>query len=387
MGFELDGRQRELQSEFRAFAGEQIAPSAGEFDRMEAMPRRFLDGLGTRGYLASQVPRQYGGRGLDAIAYGLLHEEFGRACSSTRTLLTVHDMVAEVVLGLGGKGLRESWLPALTGGKQLAAFALTEPEAGSDAAAIRTTALRSGDAYLLTGRKKWISFGQVADLFLVIARSGENGSPGAFLVERETPGLTITPMKGLLGLRGSMLAELEFVNCRVSDDARIGPEGMPAGLAPGIALHLGRYGVAWGCVGIGESCMEASFRYGRERSQFGAALDEHQLIQRMLANMVADVRAARLLCLEAGRLRETRDGKAIQGTLIAKYFASRMANRVASDAVQIHGAKGVSSAWPIERHFRDARVMTIIEGSSEIQQIMIAKYGRAECGAPASRSE
>ena len=153
------------------------------------------------------VLRNYwaGGRGLDAISYGLLHEEFGRACSSTRTLLTVHDMVAEVILKMGGEALREAWLPALTAGKHLAAFALTEPEAGSDAAAIQTTASPSGDGYLLTGRKKWISFGQVADLFLVIARIGEDGSPGSFLVERETPGLTITPMKGLLGLRGSML--------------------------------------------------------------------------------------------------------------------------------------------------------------------------------------
>jgi len=194
-------------------------------------------------------------------------------------------------------------------------------------------------------------------------------------------------MTGLLGLRGSMLAELAFDDCHVSGDSRIGPEGMQTGLVEGTALHLGRYGVAWGCVGIGNSCMEASFRYGRERSQFGAALDEHQLIQRMLANMVVDVRASRLLCLEAGRLREARDGGAIKGTLIAKYFASRMANRVASDAVQIHGAKGVSSTWSIERHFRDARIMTIIEGSSEIQQTMIARYGQEECGAATSCSE
>jgi len=387
MGIQLDARQRDLQSEFRAFASEEIAPRAGEFDRREAMPRQFLDGLADHGYLAAQVPSEYGGRGLDAISYGLLHEEFGGACSSTRTLLTVHDMVAEVILKMGAKGLRKAWLPALTAGKHLAAFALTEPEAGSDAAAIQTTASPSGDGYLLNGRKKWISFGQVADLFLVIARIGEDGSPGGFLVERESPGLTITPMKGLLGLRGSMLAELEFDNCRVSHDSRIGPESMPAGLVAGTALHLGRYGVAWGCVGIGDSCMEASFRYSRERSQFGVPLEEHQLIQRMLANMVADVRAARLLCLEAGHLRETRDGGAIQGTLIAKYFASRMANRVASDAVQIHGAKGVSDAQPIERYFRDARVMTIIEGSSEIQQIMIAMYGRAEYRPPAPRSE
>jgi alkylation response protein AidB-like acyl-CoA dehydrogenase len=387
MGVQLDAQQGELQSEFRAFASSEVAPRAAEFDRREEIPRDFLGGLGKHGYLAAHVSSEYGGRGLDAISYGLLHEEFGRTCSSTRTLLTVHDMVAEVILRLGGQGLRETWLPLLAAGKHLAAFALTEPDAGSDAAAIRTVASRSGDDYLLTGRKKWISFGQVADLFLVVARIGEDGSAGGFLVERDTPGLTITPMKGLLGLRGSMLAELEFDNCRVSRDSRVGPEGMPAGLVAGTALHLGRYSVAWGCVGIADSCMEASFRYSSERTQFGVALEEHQLIQRMVANMVVDVRAARLLCLEAGRLRETRDGAAIEGTLIAKYFASRVANRVAADAVQIHGAEGVSDARPVERHFRDARVMTIIEGSSQIQQIMIARYGREEHRPPGSRSE
>jgi alkylation response protein AidB-like acyl-CoA dehydrogenase len=383
----LDSRQSELQSEFRAFASSQIAPRAAEFDRQEAIPSGFLKGLGKQGYLATHVPSEYGGRGLDATSYGLLHEEFGRACSSTRTLLTVHDMVAEVILRLGGQRLRETWLPALAAGHRLAAFALTEPEAGSDAGAMRTVASRAGDDYLLTGSKRWISFGQIADLFLVVARIGEDGPTAGFLVERDSPGLTITPMKGLLGLRGSMLAELDLDNCRISRDSRVGSEEMPAGLVAGTALHLGRYAVAWGCVGLADRCVEASFRYGSERKQFGVSLDEHQLIQRMLANMVVEVRAARLLCLEAGRLRETRDAAAIEGTLIAKYFAARMANRVASDAVQIHGAEGVSSVGPVERLFRDARVMTIIEGSSQIQQIMIAGYGKAEHGARGSGSE
>ena len=378
MGIELSTQQKELQSAFRAFAGDYIAPQAGDFDRQEAMPRQFLDGLAERGYLASHVPPEHGGRGLDMISYGLLHEEFGRVCSSTRTFLTVHDMVAEVILRIGGDELRNAWLPALTAGRYLAAFALTEPEAGSDAAAIQTTAAQDGEGYLLTGQKKWISFGQVADLFLVIARIGEGGPPGGFLVRRDTPGLTITPMKGLLGLRGTMLAELHFDECPVSGDSRVGPAGMPSGLLTGTALQLGRYSVAWGCVGIGESCMEASFQYSSERTQFGVLLGQHQLIRRMLTDMVTDVRAARLLCLQAGHLLQARDATAIQATLIAKYFASRMANRVASDAVQIHGANGTSDTRPIERHFRDARIMEIIEGSTQIQQITIAKYGLQE---------
>ena len=378
MGSQLSSQQRELQSTFRSFAHDYIAPRAAEFDRQETMPRQYIEGLAESGYLATHIPREYGGRGLDMISYGLLHEELGRACSSTRTLLTVHDMVAEVILKIGSEKLRRRWLPELASGRLLAAFALTEPEVGSDASAIRSTAVRNGKGYLLSGQKRWISFGQLTDLFLVVARLGDDGPLGGFLIGRDAPGLTIKPMRGLLGLRGSMLAELQFEACPVRDDARIGPANMSSGLLVGTALHLGRYGVACGCVGIGESCMQASFRYSAARTQFGLPLEQHQLIQRMLTNMVADVSAARLLCLEAGHLQQARDAQAIRATLIAKYFASRMANRVASDAVQIHGASGVSDTRPIERHFRDARIMEIIEGSRQIQQITIAKHGRLE---------
>lgn len=370
--------QRDLQSTFREYARERIAPRAAEFDRKESMPREHLEGLAAAGFLATQVPTGYGGRGIDAVGYGLLHEEIGRACSSTRTLLTVHDMVAEVIHRIGSEEQRQRWLPHLTSGQLLAAFALTEPAVGSDAAAIETTAWPSGNAYRLTGHKRWISFGQLADRFLVIARLGEGGPPTGFLLARNTPGLTIKPMRGLLGLRGSMLAELHLDSCPIGEDARIGPAGLPSGLLVATALHLGRYGVAWGCLGIAESCREVSFQYSAERTQFGLPLGRHQLIQRMLTNMLADVRAARLLCLEAGHLRQARDPAAVQATLIAKYFAARMANRVAGDAVQIHGANGIIGDRPIERHFRDAKIMEIIEGSREIHQMTIARHGATE---------
>ncbi len=373
MRIELTARQERSRSEFRSYASEQVAPRADEFDRQQAIPRRFFESMAEHGYLASQVPGDHGGRGLDAISYGLLHEEIGRACSSVRTFLTVHDMVAEVLLRIGGDGPRRDWLPALIAGEQLAAFALTEPEAGSDAAAIRTTAIPNDGAYLLTGRKKWISFGQIADLFLVVARIRGSGPLAGFLVSRDTPGLTITPMEGLLGLRASMVSELKLDGCPVPNHRRVGPEGMPTGLLTATALQLGRYAVAWGCVGIGEACKDASLRYSQQRIQFGVPLDHHQLIQRRLANIAVHVRAARLLCLHAGYLRQSGDESAIQATLMAKYFASRMAGRVATDAVQIHGANGVSDAWAVERHFRDARIMEIVEGSTEIQQIAIAE--------------
>jgi hypothetical protein len=378
MRIELTARQKQRQSEIRAFAGEYIGPHAGEFDRQEAIPPDLFVKIAGRGYFGSHVPKDHGGRGFDMITYGLLHEEIGRVCSSVRTLLTVHDMVVEAILRLGGERQRNAWLPMLTAGEALAAFALTEPDAGSDAAGIDTTVSKERNGYTLVGHKKWISFGQIADVFLVVARIGEKGPLGGFLVKRDTPGLTITPMRGLLGLRASMLAELHFDRCRLPGDARVGSDKLPAGLLTATALHLGRYGVAWGCAGIGEACLEASFRYAGERNQFGVPINQHQLIRRMLTNMKADISAARLLCLQAGYLRTTRDPRAVHATLMAKYFASRMVTRVANDAVQIHGANGCSDALPIERYFRDARIMEIIEGSSEILQLTIAKYGGEE---------
>jgi alkylation response protein AidB-like acyl-CoA dehydrogenase len=182
----------------------------------------------------------------------------------------------------------------------------------------------------------------------------------------------------MLGLRGSMLAELSLDDCEIPGDCRVGSVKMPDGLVTATALHLGRYSVAWGSLAIAEACVHESFRHAGERTQFGSPIGEHQLVRRMLTDMLADVRAARLLCYRAGYLRETGDPGAVQATLIAKYFASRVANRVANDAVQIHGALGVSDQKPVERHFRDARIMEIIEGSTEIQQITIAKYGLEE---------
>ena len=369
-------RQLQRQSRFRAFADRYVVPNAGVFDRNEALDRDLVRRMATAGFLGSHLPTRYGGRHLDMISYGLLHQELGRGCSSTRSLLTVHDMVGEAILRLGGTQLQETWLPRLTAGEQLGAFALTEPTAGSDAGSIQTTATQDGADYVINGTKKWISFAQLADVFLVVARIGSGGPIGGFLVPADSPGLTITPITGMLGLRASMLGELSLNDCRIPAASRVGPAAMPSGLVVATALQLGRYSVAWGCVGIGEASVETSFQYSAEREQFGVPIEKHQLIRRMLTDMLADTRAARLLCCEAGYLAQQRSPGVVESTLIAKYFSSRMATRVTADAVQIHGASGASSEQPVERYFRDARMMEIIEGSTEIQQITIPKYGR-----------
>ncbi|MCL1593815.1 MAG: acyl-CoA dehydrogenase family protein [Actinomycetia bacterium] len=375
MRIQLTSEQLENRSRFGAFAEEHIAPLAAASDRNGRIEMSVVKRLARERFLGSRVAVSFGGDGLDMISYGLLHEEFGKACSSTRSLLTVHDMVCEAVERLGNENMREQWLPLLTSGERIAAFALTEPASGSDASSIATTAVLEGDEYLITGKKTWISFAQLADVFLLIARDGEHGTMAGFLVPADTDGLVVRPISDILGLRGSMLGEVELTECRVPASSRVGSPKMPAGLIVATALQLGRYSVAWGSVAIAEACVASSFRYSSRRYQFNVPIFEHQLIRAMLTEMLAETKAARLLCYEAGYLAQERKPDAVEATLIAKFFASKAAARISADAVQIHGANGVSKNYAVERHFRDARVMEIIEGSTQIQQITIPKYG------------
>ena len=370
MKIELTSQQQNARMEFRSFADEAIRPFADQFDREERLPAELIDKLARRKYLGITIPEEYGGLGTDLITFGLLNEEIGRACSSTRSLLTVQGMAAFAILRWGNPQQKNYWLPRLASGQSLAAFALTEPDVGSDAKHIETTAEPRGDFYVLNGRKKWITFGQIADLFLAFARCNEK--PVAFLVEKTSQGLSTKPICGMLGTRASMIAEVHLDECRVPKENLLGGLGFGFSAVALSALDLGRYSVAWGSVGIGQACLEASLKYASERKQFGEPLKHHQLIQEMIANMVTQVKAARLLCYYAGYLKDVDDPGSTAETLIAKYFASTMAPRVASDAVQIHGGNGCSSDYPVQRYLRDAKVMEIIEGSNQMQQIMIS---------------
>jgi len=369
---ELTAAQRAARDEFRAFAAAEILPHADRWDREAALPRTVIDALRERRYLGSNVSEEYGGVGRDMITYGLLTEEIARGCSSVRSLLTVHDMVAHAVLRWGSPAQRQRWLPALARGEVLAALALSEPNAGSDAGSVETTAVEASDGWVLDGHKKWTTFGQLAGLFLVLARS--EGQPTAFLVERESPGLAVRPLQRVWGTRASMLAELTFAGCRVPRESLLGRIGFGLSHVLAAALEHGRYSVAWGAVGIGQACLDACRSYTAERRQFGVPLADHQLIRRLLTDMIVDVRAARLLCLRAGWLRDQRDPGAFMETMAAKYFASTMAVRAANDAVQVHGANGVSDDYPVGRYLRDAKVTEIIEGSTQIQQITLPLF-------------
>ena len=329
------------------------------------------------GYLGAVVAPEHGGAGMDAVTFGLLNEELGRACSSVRSLLTVHSMACHAVARWGSGEQKARWLPRLASGRAIGAFGLSEAEVGSDAAAVRTVAEPEGDGFVLHGAKKWTTYGQVADLLLTLATSG--GRPLALLVDLRSPGVRVEPLE-VAGTRASMLAEITFDGVRVPAADRLGGPGFGLGVVLS-ALELGRYSVAFGAVGVIRGCLEAASAYAARRVQGGGPIGEHQLVRAMLADMATDYRAARLLCLHAGELRDRGAPEAAREVFHAKYFASVAATRAALAAVQLHGANGLTAAYPVERYLRDTRVLEIIEGSTQVQQVTLGGWAVEEWGA------
>jgi alkylation response protein AidB-like acyl-CoA dehydrogenase len=354
----------------RAFVDEHVAGYANEFERAGRVPEELIGRMAEAGLWAPFLPPEAGGTGMDMVTLGQVHEEVGRGCSSVRSLLTVHTMVSWALQRWGSAEQREQWAKRLGGGEVLGSFCLSEPEAGSDAAGIRTTARPGGGGWVLDGSKKWITGGQRAGLFLVFARTPD--SIAAFLVPRETPGVRVEPIPEILGTRASMLAQVSFDEVALGPDALLGPSGFTAGMVLTGTLDLGRYSVAAGSTGIIRACLDACADYAAHRKVNGTALRDLQLIQAKLSDMVTDLRAARLLVAEAGRLKDAGEASTIMATWVAKYFASTAAARHASEAVQIHGANGCGPDYPVARLYRDAKVMEIIEGSNEVQRITIA---------------
>lgn len=373
MEIELSPQQIQAQENFRSFVSQEIAPYADQNDQQESTPPEIIKKLASVGYLGAIIPKEQGGQGMDAITFGLLCEEIGRSSASLLSLLTVHGMVCQAILKWGSASQRANWLPKLATGETIGAFGLTEPHVGSDAKSVETTAVISNNSAILNGEKKWISFGQVANLFLIIAQC--EGKPSAFLVERNSPGFSTEPITGLLGFRSAMLAKVFMNECQIPAENLVGRVGFGFSHVASTALDHGRYCVGWGCLGLGQACLDACLSYTSERKQFGSFLKGHQLIQQLIAEMITNIKASRLLCYHAGYLKEKGDPSLIMETSIAKYFASVMVSKVANDAVQIHGANGCSSEYPVQRYLRDAKIMEIIEGSTQMQQIIIAKSG------------
>lgn len=370
MLIEYTKKQMQFLKEVRDFVNSEIIPFADENDRAENLPKQLISKLMDKQYLGGLIPRQYNGVNMDYITLGILNEEMGRGCSSIRSLLTVHGMVSLIISKWGTEKQKEKWLPKLATGEKIASFCLTEPEAGSDAKDIKTTASPHGDTYLINGVKKWITMGQLSDLFLVFAKVDDQ--PTSFLIEKETPGIRISSITGMLGSRASMLAEIHFENCQIKSENIIGKPGTGLIHIASTGLEYGRYSIACSCVGSAQYCYEMSLKYARERKQFGKTLRNYQLIQKMIAEMATYIDAARSLCLKAGHYKTIGDPKAVAATWKAKYFATIALNKIAGDAVQIHGANGCSSAFSVERHFRDAKINEIVEGTTQMHEMMIA---------------
>ncbi|MDQ7825990.1 MAG: acyl-CoA dehydrogenase family protein [Candidatus Eremiobacteraeota bacterium] len=321
--------------------------------------------IAAQGCLGAPIPEEYGGKGLDMRAWGRLCEAAGKISLARAGLYTVHGMVSRAILRWGTAAQRERWLPLMAKGKVIGAFALSEAQAGSDAGNVETAAARTGNSYSLTGVKKWVSFGEAAGVTLVIARTIEGLS--AFLVEKDTPGLTCVTINGMLGMRESMLSELHLAQAIVPGENLLGAEGFGFSAVAQSALDFGRYSVAWASLGIARACLEETIALaaGSPGSR------GNSLIEGALAEMAAEVEAAGLLCLKAGFSREHGDPASIRDACMAKYFASRTAMKCADDALRLSGLAGCSSGSPLERYFRDAKALEIIEGTSQVLEILI----------------
>jgi len=372
--FPEDRRQQDIVDQAAQFAAEEVRPYAGLFEENEAISRELIDKMAKLGYLAATFPQEYGGLGLDPVYNGLFTEELGKACASTRAILTVHtSLVGETLLRWGTDAQKKKWLPQMASGEKIGCFGLTEPDVGTDAKSIQSSYVKEGNKFIINGRKKWITLGNIADFFLVVTR-GEKGI-SCFLVERSMPGVRSTPIKGLLAGRAAHIAELEFENVEVPAENLLAKEGSGFTYIVNTALDLGRYSVAWGGLAVAQECIEAMVAYSRKRKQFGKKIYNFQLIQGMIGDAVTKVHAGRALCLRAGQLRKANSNSAVMETTIAKYFTSKIAMEISTDAVQVHGGNGCCNQYPVERLFREAKILEIIEGTSQVQQEIISSYG------------
>ncbi|GGQ69463.1 acyl-CoA dehydrogenase family protein [Kitasatospora griseola] len=374
MDLELTEEQAAVRELAAGFADREIVPFAAEWDRAESIDLGIVKKLGALGFLGLTLPEEYGGSGGDHLAYCLVLEELGRGDSSVRGVVSVSlGLVAKSINAFGTEEQKRQWLPRLCSGEALACFALTEPGTGSDAANLTTRAVRDGDHWLISGSKMFITNGTWAEVALVFARTGEPGHRGvsAFLVPTDTPGFTRTPIHGKLGLRGQATAELSFDAVRVPDSARLGAEGKGFTVAMA-ALAKGRMSVAAGCVGIAQASLDAAVRYAGEREQFGKSIAHHQLVQELLADIAVDVAAARLLTWRVADLVDRGLPFATESS-VAKLFASEAAVRSANNALQVFGGYGFIDEYPVGKYLRDARVMTLYEGTSQIHKLLIGR--------------
>ncbi|MFJ4872806.1 acyl-CoA dehydrogenase family protein [Streptomyces sp. NPDC088757] len=382
MDLALSEEQEAVRRLAEDFVAREVTPHATAWDRAEEVDRGIVKKLGAVGFLGLTIPEEYGGSGGDHLAYCLVTEELGRGDSSVRGIVSVSlGLVAKTIASWGDEEQKRAWLPRLASGEALGCFGLTEPGTGSDAGNLATRAVRDGDDYVVNGSKMFITNGTWADVVLLFART--NDAPGhkgvsAFLVPADAPGLTRRPVHGKLGLRGQATAELVLEDVRVPASAMLGPEGRGFAVAMS-ALAKGRMSVAAGCVGIARAALDAALRYAGEREQFGKPIASYQLVQELISDISVDVEAARLLTWRVADLIDRGLDFATAASQ-AKLYASEAAVRAANNALQVFGGYGYIDEYPVGKLVRDARVMTLYEGTSQIQKLVI---GRALTGVSA----
>ena len=372
----LSPEQEMVRDSVRAFAREQLAPNAAQWDRDAIFPREAIAQMAAMGLLGVFVPEKWSGAGLDYLSFALIMEEVAAGDGSCATVLSVQSLVCGILLNYGSDRQRESYLGPLASGRSLGCFCLTEPHAGSDASAIRTRAERSKDGkeYVLNGVKQFITTGKHAEyavVFAVTDRSAGKKGISAFLVPTNTPGYVVSRLEHKLGQHASDTVQITFEDCRVSAENLLGQEGQGYRIALS-NLEAGRIGIAAQSVGMARAALEAALRYARERTTFGKPIIEHQAVNYRLADMATKIEVARQMVWHAASLRDARR-PCLKEASMAKLFASEMAERVCSDAIQIHGGYGYVCDFPVERIYRDVRVTQIYEGASDIQRLLIGR--------------
>ncbi|MFO1351517.1 MAG: acyl-CoA dehydrogenase family protein [Gammaproteobacteria bacterium] len=371
----LTAEQEMIRASLRQFSEERLAPFAAEWDKNHTFPQQALRELGKLGALGMVVPERWGGAGLDYVSLALAIEEIAAGDGATSTIVSVQNSLAcAIVLNYGDAAQKEKYLKRLASGEWLGCFCLTEPHTGSDAAAIRTTAARDGDGWVLNGVKQFITtgkHGQLAIVFAVTDKAAGKKGISCFLVPTATPGYVVARLEEKMGQRASDTAQIVLQDCRIGVDHLLGREGEGYKIALS-NLEAGRIGIAAQAVGMARAALEAAVKYAKERQAFGVPIVEHQAVSFRIADMATQVEAARQLTLHAATLKDA-GRPCLKEASMAKLFASEMAERVCSDAIQIHGGYGYVTDFPVERIYRDVRVSQIYEGASDIQRLLIGR--------------
>ena len=368
---QLTGSQHARQEEFLAFAAREVAPFSADWDREQRIPRPVIEKLAKPGYLGCSVPCEYEGQGWDLVTFGLLNEALGRFSCALTGVLTVQTMVSMAILKWGTAEQKHTWLRPLAAGRLIGCFALTEPDAGSAVQSLSARFTPGIEGLVLNGVKKWISCAQFADLILVFGKLGERSV--ACIVPRESPGLSIEPIQHLMGFRAAGLAQLHFEDVKIPAANIVGKPGFALSHVAQLGLHFGRLSTACSALGLLRGCVEESTAYASARKIHGVLAGDLGMIRSLLAKMGTDLAAASALCYDACQATQDQLPEAIESALVAKYFASLAVVRAASDAVQVHGAAGCHESSSVSRFYRDAKIMEIIEGTTQIHEELLGK--------------